>query len=531
MDGVRGAKGSKIIMKFQERSFLVKEGCLRRGDQKRFYPFVFEVPERIGEIQVKFSYSPRILKNKEKNYQMIREAVEEYVKDYPQKERVSTLNSFIKKAYPLIKKAKAYPLRNLLNLSLYDTKGSFVGRWDQNSERPVRVSSTYSSPGFISCKIIPGFWKVEIETHAIVTEGCKYRLEISLIQRTNGENLNPFKKKLINSSSYKDNKGWYKGELHVHSNHSDGKNTLPEIIEGAKREGLDFIALTDHNTVSGFSSIPMREDLLIIRGMEFTTYYGHALALGITSFIDWHSKERMRNINNIIDEVHLQKGLFAIAHPFSIGDPVCSGCTWKLENIDYQKVDLIEVWAGYRKERKIENYRSFKLWDKLLNQGLKVVGISGRDWHDVNERKSDGILKTFVYADSLSEDEILKGLRKGKVFVSSGPQLFFSAEYEDKRYICGDEIKLLEKKPVSFQIQIGSLKELCQLQVIKNGLRLLSRFLKEGKSQRIEFSDLPEEESWYRCEIYTKEDKELVCFTNPINIKGLLSGNKTIPKE
>ncbi|GAH45126.1 unnamed protein product, partial [marine sediment metagenome] len=398
MGGVRGAKGLEIIMKFQERSFLVKEGYLRRGDRKRFYPFVFEVPEGIGEIRVKFSYSPRILKNKEKNYQMIGGAIEEYVKDYPQKEKVSTFLTLIK---------DAYPLRNLLNLSLYDAKGSFVGRWDQNSERPVRVSSTYSSPGFTSCKIIPGFWKVEMETHAIVTEECKYRLEISSIQRTNGENFSSFKKKLINSSSYRDNKGWYRGELHVHSHHSDGKNTLPEIIEGTKREGLDFIALTDHNTVSGFSSIPMREDLLIIRGMEFTTYYGHALALGITSFIDWHSKERMRNINDIIDEVHSQKGLFAIAHPFCIGDPVCSGCTWKLRNIDYQKVDLIEVWAGCWKNRKIENYKSFRLWDKLLNRGLKVVGISGRDWHDVNERKSDGIPKTFVYADSLSEDEIL----------------------------------------------------------------------------------------------------------------------------
>jgi len=509
-------------MKFQERNFLIKEGCLRRGDQKRFYPFVFEVPEGIGEIRVKFSYSPRILKNKEKNYQMIKGAIEEYVKDYPQKEIVSTLNSFIEKAYPLIKKAKAYPLRNLLNLSLYDAKGSFVGRWDQNSERPVRVSSTYSSPGFVSCKIIPGFWKVEMETHAIVTEECKYRLEISLIQRTNGENFNPFEEKLINPPSYKDSKGWYKGELHVHSNHSDGKNTLSEIIEGAKREGLDFIALTDHNTVSGFNSIPTREELLIIRGMEFTTYYGHALALGITSFIDWHFKERRRDINDIIDEVHLQKGLFAIAHPFSIGDPVCAGCTWKLGNIDYQKVDLIEVWAGCWKNRKIENYKSFRLWDKLLNQGFKIVGISGRDWHDINERKSGHIPRVFVYVDALSEDGILEGLRKGKVFVSSGPQLFFSAEYKDKRYICGDEIKLLEKKPVSFQIQIENLKELCQLQVLKNGLRFFSRFLIEGKNQRIEFSDLPEEESWYRCEIYTEEDKKLLCFTNPISITPLL---------
>lgn len=32
-------------MKFQEGSFLVKEGCLRRRNRKRFYPFVFEVPD------------------------------------------------------------------------------------------------------------------------------------------------------------------------------------------------------------------------------------------------------------------------------------------------------------------------------------------------------------------------------------------------------------------------------------------------------------------------------------------------------
>ena len=108
------------------------------------------------------------------------------------------------------------------------------------------------------------------------------------------------------------------------------------------------------------------------------------------------------------------------------------------------------------------------------------------------------------------------------MFDSSGPRLFFSAEYEDKRHECDDEIKLLERKHVSFQIQIENLKELCQLQVIKNGLRFFSRFLIEGKNRRIEFSDLPEEESWYRCEIYTKEDKELLCFTNPISIIPLL---------
>lgn len=497
-------------MELTQKNYFVEEGCLRKEGEKKFYPFVFNVPPGTREIQIGFGYSPRVLKDRKKNYQRIEEAVQKYTKEVKtQKQRTLIFDHFFK---------KAYPLRNLLNLSLYEAKGRFVGRWDQNSEKPVRISSTYSSPGFTPCKIISGSWMVEIEAHAIVTEECRYRLDISFIQKTDEENLESLEKRLVNHLSYGHKKAWYSGELHVHSHHSDGKNSVEEIVEAAKEEKLDFVALTDHNTVSGFNSIPDRGDLLIIRGMELTTYYGHALALGLTSFIDWRSKGRIRSINRVINEVHAQRGLFAIAHPFSIGDPVCAGCTWELRDIDYRKIDLMEVWAGCWKEREIENYRSFRLWDKLLNQGFKVTGISGRDWHDLEEKKKGRIPRTFVQADSFSEDGILEGLRRGHVFVSSGPSLFFSAEYKGKRYECGDEIKLVEKKPINFQIQIKSIKEPSQLQVIKNGLKLFATSLVEKKDQRITLSDLPKESSWYRCEIYAKQDKELLCFTNPISI-------------
>ena len=498
-------------MKLQKKNYFIKEGCLRRGDEKKFFPFIFKVPPGTREIQISFGYSPKVLKDRKKNYQRIEEAVQEYTREVKtQKQRTLIFNYFLK---------ETYPLRNLLNLSLYEAKGRFVGRWDQNSQRPVRIGSVYSSSGFTPCKIISGSWRVEIEAHAIVTEECRYRLEISFIQKTDEESLESFEKRLISRSSYRGDRAWYKGELHVHSYHSDGKNSVEEIVEAAKEEKLDFIALTDHNTISGFSSIPDRGDLLILRGMEFTTYYGHALALGLTSFIDWRSKGRIRSINGVINEVHAQKSLFAIAHPFSIGDPVCAGCTWKLKEVDYRKVDLMEVWAGCWKEREIENYRSFRLWDKLLSQGFGIVGISGRDWHDLEEKRRGRIPSTFVQADSFSEDGILEGLRRGHVFVSSGPLLFFSAEYQNKRYECGEEIKLVEKKPVNFQIEIKNLKEPSQLQITKNGLKFFAIALSEKKDQRITLSDLAKENSWYRCEIYTKEDKELLCFTNPVSIR------------
>ena len=509
-------------MNFQTRNYFIKEGRLKRENEKTTYPFVFEVGEDIGEIQIDFGYSPKILKDRSRNYQKIKAAVEEYTKEVViPRQRTLVFNYFLR---------EAYPLRNLLNLSLHNPEGRFVGRWDWNSERPVRISSAYSSPGFTPGKIISGSWTGEMEVHAIVTEECRYRLKISLIEKRDKEGSGSSKKKLIKKSSLRHEKGWYGGELHVHSHHSDGKNTVEEIVEAARKEKLDFISLTDHNTVSGFSSIPNGGGLLVIRGMELTTYYGHALALGLNSFVNWHSQGTTRNINQIIDEVHAQRGLFAMAHPFSIGDSVCAGCTWKLGNVDYHKLDLMEVWAGCWKERKIENSRALRLWNELLNQGFKVVGISGRDWHDVNEKKAH-IPRTFVYADSLSEPKILEGLRQGRVIVSSGPIVSLSAKYGDRKYQYGDEINLREKRPLSFQIQIENLKGPSELQVIKNGLRFCNFSLAKGESHRISFSDLPEGNSWYRCEIYT-ENEELLCVTNPIFLSSYReNARQNVPRQ
>ena len=319
---------------------IIREQYLKKRDRKRSFPFRFKVPEGIGEIQIKFKYYPRTLKSYLKNYRLIRKALEEYRGEHEMKG--PGIISLFK---------QTYPLRNLLTLSMYDAKGDFVGsahRHYRGSCECITISRNYSSPGFVPCKIIPGFWTIQVQAHAVVTEECRYRLEISLIRKIEDVAGPSFiEKRPINSPGDRNIRAWYAGELHVHSRHSDGRNSLSEIIEAAKKEGMDFLALTDHNTVSGFTSIPNVENFVIIKGMEFTTYYGHALGLGLNSFIDWYHDDKMRNINDIIDEVHQQKALFVIAHPFAMGGPVCTGCTWRFPDVDYQKVDLMEVWSEY----------------------------------------------------------------------------------------------------------------------------------------------------------------------------------------
>ena len=52
---------------------------------------------------------------------------------------------------------------------------------------------------------------------------------------------------------------WFAAELHCHTLHSDGDFTAGELIAEAKRQGLDGIALTDHNTTSGWLELPDQE--------------------------------------------------------------------------------------------------------------------------------------------------------------------------------------------------------------------------------------------------------------------------------
>ena len=43
--------------------------------------------------------------------------------------------------------------------------------------------------------------------------------------------------------------------LHCHSNYSDGKNSINEIVAKAVKIGLDYLAITDHITNSWKSGI------------------------------------------------------------------------------------------------------------------------------------------------------------------------------------------------------------------------------------------------------------------------------------
>ncbi len=62
--------------------------------------------------------------------------------------------------------------------------------------------------------------------------------------------------------------GWYRGDFHAHTKFSDGVHSPDELVEVARAEGLDFITVTDHNTINAFPKFGEQREVLVIPGME-----------------------------------------------------------------------------------------------------------------------------------------------------------------------------------------------------------------------------------------------------------------------
>ena len=133
-------------------------------------------------------------------------------------------------------------------------------------------------------------------------------------------------------------KKWYPCELHCHTVHSDGDFTVEGLIASAKEHGLKGICLTDHNTYSGREEASKEKDLVILQGIEWTTYFGHMLVLGADRFVEWRDAVP-ENIDEKMKQVHAAGGLVGIAHPFQLGTPICTGGRWDFRVQDFSLVN------------------------------------------------------------------------------------------------------------------------------------------------------------------------------------------------
>ncbi|MCM1115883.1 MAG: CehA/McbA family metallohydrolase [Clostridium sp.] len=227
-------------------------------------------------------------------------------------------------------------------------------------------------------------------------------------------------------------------ELHCHTIHSDGDFTVKDLQQAAQKDHLALIALTDHNTFSGYDDI---DDTVVpvIRGIEWTTYFGHMLVLGAKGFVDWRDAVP-DNIDDKIKEVKACGGLVGVAHPFQMGSPICTGGRWEFHVKNWNNVDYMEIWHENMDALSSENTKALALWTSLLDKGYKIAASYGRDWHRPETGGHYGCTYIDIEGDVTPENAV-RGIRMGKTVVSTGAKFFFRLHRHRKTYSIGETVK------------------------------------------------------------------------------------------
>ena len=206
------------------------------------------------------------------------------------------------------------------------------------------------------------------------------------------------------------------GNLHIHSDHSDGKGTVSEIAETAAKVGLDFIIINDHGYMS--DALHLHEEgmygkVLVLVGCELGVRFHHYLAFDL--------KERLAEHNlppqKLIDEVHRQGGFGFLAHPFEKGMPFVEksvAYTWNdLSVTGYEGICLWNFMSRWKERARTVLHGLFFLtfktqllkgpsretldfWDRQCRTRRTPV-IGGSDAHGTDFKWGPLNFKPFTY--------------------------------------------------------------------------------------------------------------------------------------
>jgi len=185
-------------------------------------------------------------------------------------------------------------------------------------------------------------------------------------------------------------------DMHIHSNFSKDSRTSPkDILRYARKTGISWVSITDHNTVQG-SITALRERMdgvKVLPGIEVSTVEGHILGYGITECIP-----RGLTLEETIQRVHDLGGVVSIAHPGRFWSGV------SVKRASTVKTDLIEVFNSRSSAGKNDIARR-------VADDRRIPGSAGSDAHGMDEIGAGYLI---VEGDAESVDHLLQMIMKGK---------------------------------------------------------------------------------------------------------------------
>jgi PHP domain-containing protein len=304
----------------------------------------------------------------------------------------------------------------VLDLGCFDPAG-FRG-WSGGARDSFVVAELGATPGYLAGPVTAGLWQMVIGLHLVPTSGVPFTLTaepLSAGSASLGGQLSswlaapdappvPLSRPARRSLPAEAGLTWLAGDLHAHTFHSDGVMSVAELAAHAVERGLDFVAVTDHNTVSHHGLLgpaSARYGVTLLPGQEVTTELGHAGVLGDTGWIDFREPA-----SSWLSAAESRGGLMSVNHPFA-------GPTSWVHPMP-RRPPLLEVWHWSWLDLSWTTPLSW--WQAWAPSAIPV---GGSDWHRPGSDAPLGTPTTWVSCADDSVSGVLEGLRAGRVAISA----------------------------------------------------------------------------------------------------------------
>ncbi|WP_207729651.1 MULTISPECIES: CehA/McbA family metallohydrolase [Clostridium] len=314
---------------------------------------------------------------------------------------------------------------------------------------------------------------------------------------------------------------YYYGIPHAHTDFSTGRGTPLEAYEYGKNNGLNFLALTDHNSylnnetsinnnhVSKWIAMNYARDkfskksasLIPLVGFETrTALYGDFNIINCDTFFTG----TVRNLNAL--------ALWMINNPDSfitINHPHKNVLSLTYNELINKLITSIEVGNGSF-PHKYSRYE--KYYYSLLDKGWKLGAINGQDNHRINFGDSDNL--TVVLATELSSEKIIDAFRKRRTFSTESRNL--KMYFTINNILMGDILKI-DKKKLKFMIYAEDPKnKIKQIEIITNKGVLVKKIdnINLNSIKYLYEHEKEEGENWYIIKIHQEGNR--IAISSPI---------------
>jgi hypothetical protein len=221
-----------------------------------------------------------------------------------------------------------------------------------------------------------------------------------------------------------------RGNLHTHTNRSDGDSSPSDVYNWYRTHGYDFVVITDHNMFTNpleYVTEPHPE-FLVIGGEEVTMRGGgrevHVNALCTKHVVPGGAFPSAREaLAHGVLEIRSMGGLALINHP---------NFTWGIKSSDLAAAagaNLLEIYSGHPfvpSAGRPGTPSHEAMWDITLTEGLDYIGVAVDDMHRLRSSvrgSRPGRAWVEVFAEKLDTPTICEALEKGLLYSSTGPLL------------------------------------------------------------------------------------------------------------